>query len=149
MDDIKILFLGDHSVGKTSMIRTLLTHSFPAHVPSITPRAILRAAPPLSQFTLIDSSIDVWDSDLPSFSLIVLVYDLTRPETQHRVLSHWLPRVQQHPVIIVGNKKDLPHMCQKSEEFAQTVLAQFATCYICVETSATSYFSLSFLLQLA
>ena len=52
-------------------------------------------------------------SPFQSANAIILVYDLDRIETFHRLEHHWLPLLEQCyigevlPVIVVGNKMDL------------------------------------------
>lgn len=98
MSKIRVLFVGEQQVGKTSVIRTLLTHSFPSQVPPICPEATIPPSPPLlsSSFTLVDFLAKPYrapeDTELATLlkgaTAIVVVYDMTRPETQAKVLSH-------------------------------------------------------------
>jgi len=48
--------------------------------------------------------------DISKADVILLVYDVTRPETIDRLKQYWIPIINQKsrsPIILVGNKADL------------------------------------------
>ena len=131
---VRILFLGDPEVGKSSIISTYTSRHFPDDgVPSIIYDSKL---PPDS--TANGTFVIIMDSNSKSSSVgnaienrnnsslvdkicsahsIVCVYDVTRPETLESISSEWLPLIKEAishsnaaiipSVVIVGNKTDL------------------------------------------
>ena len=133
-DVVRILFLGDAEVGKSSIISTYISRHFPDDgVPSIIYDSKLPPdATANGTFVIImDSNAKIGGvggiiDNRSNSSLIdkicmaqsiVCVYDVTRPETLRSVSSEWLPLIKEvilsangatmPPVIIAGNKTDL------------------------------------------
>ncbi|TYZ63599.1 hypothetical protein PybrP1_004809 [[Pythium] brassicae (nom. inval.)] len=113
---VRIEVLGDEKVGKTSLICSLVSRHYSEKVPSV----LLNVQIPAEEsdenvvISITDTSSRV--SDLMRVSnavkrsdAILLVYDLTRPETFQR-LRRWLDFIGRHrevPVVLVANKKDI------------------------------------------
>lgn len=165
MQKLRILFLGDEQVGKTSIIRCYVTQSFPSDVPTCNPP--ISIPPELSfskaSLTIIDSYcifyLDRRGQDTENIireiqkaNIIILVFDITRPETFRRVTGFWLPLIgssSKVPCILVGNKIDLPKSSQNLEEVGKGITEQFPLCQILIETTAKSYNSISKLFEIA
>ena len=117
---IRVLFLGDEGVGKTSIILTLISDNFPRqvqktfHPVTISPNHYMM---PNKYFTqLIDGSTRKEDEQevdgmIEKCHVIVLVYDVNNHECKKRLKQYWMPRIvkinERAPVIFVGNKIDL------------------------------------------
>jgi small GTP-binding protein len=143
----KVILIGDGAVGKTSLIRRYMEGKFRAdYLPTIgsqiyTKKLVRKGE---TKITLV-----VWDiSGQPAFTgirpeyykgatAILLVYDLTRPETFHH-LDGWLNETKRYSsnpeIILIANKSDLEanrKINQKSgEEYASKINAPY------LETSA-------------
>ncbi|RLN37849.1 hypothetical protein BBJ28_00000471, partial [Nothophytophthora sp. Chile5] len=113
---VRIEVLGDEKVGKTSLICSLVSRHFSEKVPSV----LLNVQIPAEEsdenviISITDTSSRV--SDLMRVTnaskrsdAILLVYDLTRPETFQR-LRRWLDFIAKNkeiPVVLVANKVDI------------------------------------------
>lgn len=120
-NEIRVLFLGDESVGKTSIITTIVTDTFPKEVPKVFQSAVtispdLYVLPNRNNTVLIDSNSsreaeEQTDSDIEKCDVIVLVYDVNNFSIIKRLRTHWVPRIlklnDRVPIIMCGNKIDL------------------------------------------
>ena len=118
VNEAKMLFVGQGSVGKTSLIKRLLENNFDAHE-NKTEGINIRFWPVKCQDENIN--LNVWDFGgqeimhathqffLTKRSIYVLVLDARLGEEENR-LEYWLKIIQSFgdnsPVIIVGNKVD-------------------------------------------
>lgn len=111
-DDIVLGILGDSGVGKTSLITTLISESFPdtrvCHVmrPIVVPGDI---TPEGKSITLIDTEVSEPLSKNHAYSVVLLICDASLSETIDRISSHWLPLLTplDIPIMIGVNKIDL------------------------------------------
>jgi Ras family protein T1 len=122
---IKIVVVGDEKVGKTSFIASLISeHNLQHHLDKVIGPVVL----PGDMFNfdcttvLIDTSSDKSDeasveNEIAKCDVVLVMYDMTRPETAERVGIHWMQLIRKHkvPVIIVGNKLDLEEKHRESE----------------------------------
>ncbi|KAJ9512958.1 hypothetical protein QJQ45_029092 [Haematococcus lacustris] len=132
---IKVIFVGAAGVGKTCLIERLFTNKFDS-----TTQPTIGVDFRFKRYTIDNKSVGVtlWDTagaerfaalTCESLSLqqrcdalssyfrgahgIVLVYDVTRPETLEALRRQWLPEVERHQSrpdvvrLIVGNKVDV------------------------------------------
>ncbi len=120
-NEIRVLFLGDESVGKTSIITTIVTDTFPKEVPKVFQSAVtispdLYVLPNRNNTVLIDSNSsreaeEQTDSDIEKCDVIVLVYDVNNFSIIKRLRTYWVPRIlklnDRVPIIMCGNKIDL------------------------------------------
>lgn len=120
-NEIRVLFLGDESVGKTSIITTIVTDTFSKEVPKVFQSAVtispdLYVLPNRNNTVLIDSNSsreaeEQTDSDIEKCDVIVLVYDVNNFSIIKRLRTHWVPRIlklnDRVPIIMCGNKIDL------------------------------------------
>lgn len=120
-NEIRVLFLGDESVGKTSIITTIVTDTFPKEVPKVFQSAVtispdLYVLPNRNNTVLIDSNSsreaeEQTDRDIEKCDVIVLVYDVNNFSIIKRLRTYWVPRIlklnDRVPIIMCGNKIDL------------------------------------------
>jgi len=124
----KILILGSFAVGKTSLVSQYLTGFFSEKYLSTigvniktktieTEEVILNLI--IWDIADIVTHQSIPDSYLETSHGILLVYDLTRPETFNRILEEhkgFLEKAPNLTKIVIGNKKDLVENMQTFEE---------------------------------
>ncbi len=133
----KILLLGDASVGKTSLIRRFVVDKFSDdYITTIGTKVTKKDLRLEFGNRTVDLSLMIWDvlgqkgykgiqeSAFRGARGVLLVYDLTRPETRQSLGDYWVPRVRavagSVPMLIVGNKVDLvPSKPTALEEVAE------------------------------
>jgi len=119
-NQFQIILLGDAKVGKTSMIDTYITLTFPEKVESVKTDSII---PPPSHdeymsCILCDSSDDPTDpvllQKLGSSDIVFLLHDASRPSTLESIKNTWLPLVKKafnsdrtKSAVIIRSKNDL------------------------------------------
>ncbi|HLE45559.1 MAG TPA: Rab family GTPase [Thermoplasmata archaeon] len=120
----KILLLGDASVGKTSLIRRFVVDKFSDdYITTIGTKVTKKDLRLELGNRTVDLSLMIWDvlgqkgykgiqeSAFRGARGVLLVYDLTRPETRESLGEYWIPRVRSVagavPMLVVGNKVDL------------------------------------------
>jgi len=124
----KILILGSFAVGKTSLVSQYLTGFFSEKYLSTigvniktktieTEEVILNLI--IWDIADIVTHQSIPDSYLETSHGILLVYDLTRPETFNRILEEhkgFLEKAPNLTKIVIGNKKDLIENMQTFEK---------------------------------
>ncbi len=152
MREIRILVLGDEGVGKTSIISTIMSESFPKNPPKKIPPVCI----PPDMFVqykdistvLLDSSEDVSDDEISKANVILLVYDVVLQDTKQRLDTYWLPKIQavseDIPVILVGNKVDMrpSHFEIDLESIITPLIMKFKQLEMGIECSAKAYIKL-------
>ena len=146
MTIIKVVFLGESYVGKTSLINRYINNKFDEQQMSTITGSFLEKT---IKYKDKDYSFNLWDTSgreifrslnkifLKDVNIIVLVYDITKKQS-FLELQHWLDYIlDYHPnsfLILVGNKDDLyiKREIKKSdgEKFANVIHSAFT------ETSA-------------
>ena len=119
MKKIKCVLVGDNDVGKTSLIITYTSGTFPSgHVPSVHPEYSI-------QMVVADESVnlELWDTKeeeyedeyrlqtYPHTDVFLLCFSVESQQSFENVKSKWLPELTHHspgvPIVLVGNKSDL------------------------------------------
>ncbi len=120
----KVVLLGDGGVGKTSLIARYVVNKFDdKYIATIGTKVSRKDIQIVKPNLIINLRIMIWDilgqkeySKIRSASLsgaqgLILVGDLSRPETIKSLQEFWLKEVQAQvggiPTVVVGNKVDL------------------------------------------
>jgi len=112
----KVVLVGDAGVGKTSLLKKFFGEDI----------SNIRSTVGLDFYTYSreNNTIIFWDfagqkmfrelllNFVKGASVIILVFDLSRPRTMMSLLEYWLPRIRDHvkkdvKFIVVGNKRDM------------------------------------------
>lgn len=112
--------MGDRSVGKTSLILSLVSEEFPENVPykaeeitipaDVTPEQVPTN---IVDFSAADQTDDVLNDQIKKANVICVVYAVEDDTSISRISSHWMPLIRANhpdrpcPVVLVGNKIDL------------------------------------------
>ena len=143
----KLVFLGEQSVGKTSMITRFMYDSFDTHYQATIGIDFLSKTVYCKDKTI---RLQLWDtagqerfrSLIPSYirdsQVAVVVYDITNLPSFEQT-SKWIEDVRNERgenvlVVLVGNKVDLESMRQVPTEMAENLAKDLNTLFI--ETSA-------------
>ncbi|GMI65608.1 MIRO-related GTP-ase 1, embryo defective 2473 [Hibiscus trionum] len=146
---VRIVVAGDRDTGKSSLIATAATETFPTNVPHLLPPTRLPEDfyPDRVPITIIDTSANPEDKgklaeELKRADAVVLTYACDQPETLNRLSAFWLPELRQLevkvPVIVVGCKLDLrdDHQQVSLEQVMSPIMQQFREIETCIECSA-------------
>ena len=125
-ENVKIVVIGDASVGKTSIIATYISRLFTELVPNVLSDVIVPkdvTGPGEVGVTVMDTSPrlglggerEVLMSKIKAADCVLAVYDASRPQTVEGLIDTWLPLVQDvsgdgaggKAVLVVGTKADL------------------------------------------
>ena len=147
----KITFVGESSVGKTSLIQQYVNNIFdPNYLTTIGGDQLLKPY-------IIDGkkiNLNIWDTAgqerfrsinkifLKNSKIVILVYDITKKETYEKIVDYWYPRIcdvlgDDIIVGLAGNKCDL----YEKENISVDEVKKFANSnnMIFKETTATSF----------
>ncbi|KAK9691887.1 hypothetical protein RND81_09G226400 [Saponaria officinalis] len=146
---IRIVVAGDSGTGKSSLILTAVSETFPTDVPSLLSPSRLPddLFPDRVPITIIDTSAGVEHAnkraeEFRRADAVVLTYACDRPETLDNLSSYWLPELRRLevkvPVIVVGCKLDLRDDQQQVslEQVMSPIMQQFREIETCIECSA-------------
>nr|MDO8119429.1 Rab family GTPase [Candidatus Sigynarchaeota archaeon] len=124
----KCVIIGDSAVGKTSLISCFVEHKFPNdYRPTIGTNLYVKElqvkSNVLFQLTCWDiAGEQKWNVMRKMYykgsTGIILVGDLTRPDTFKSIINHWMNDVQEFcgdvPIVLLANKADLDPSVQES-----------------------------------
>ncbi|KAF9499026.1 mitochondrial Rho GTPase [Pleurotus eryngii] len=148
--DVRILLVGDESVGKSTIVTSLIKESFVSHVQHIVPEVTIppEVTPENVTTYIVDSGAGPSDkphleSEIRKAHVICVVYSIDNPNSFDRIPTYWLPHFKQLgvnvPVILVGNKIDLRGGEVTNEALEAEILPimnEFKEVETCVECSA-------------
>ena len=129
---LKICLIGDYAVGKTTLRRKYMGHSF---VPNYLPTRGADFSHYITTYQGYPFELLIWDlAGQPRFQTVrkhyflgssgaVVVFDLTRPETFFNMFF-WIDEFFKHvkaikPIVILGNKSDLVNSKKQQENLVQ------------------------------
>lgn len=119
--ELKVVLIGDASVGKTSILNRYITGS---HTSNISPTLGAAFTTKLVELDGENVKLQIWDTSgeeryrsmAPLYyrgaAVVVLVFDITNEES-YKDVDHWLEALRQHLninntlIVLVGNKLDL------------------------------------------
>ena len=157
-NEIRVLFLGDEGVGKTSIIHYIVTDMFPKNVKKVFKTTTLDSDLYLLESNiktvLVDSSTSKdhthqTDMEIERASVIILVYDVNNTDIVKRLRTTWLPRIvklnEKVPIILCGNKMDLRSSNSEGdlESLLTPCVMDFRQAEMGIECSAKGYIGLS------
>ncbi|KAJ8572911.1 hypothetical protein K7X08_009422 [Anisodus acutangulus] len=146
---VRIVVAGDAKTGKSSLILTAATDSFPPNVPPVLPPTRLPddIYPDKVPVTIIDTSSSPeyrakLVEELKRADAVVLTYACDKPATLDRLSTFWLPELRRLevrvPVIVVGcmlDKRDEQNSVSL-ELVMSPIMQQFREIETCIECSA-------------
>lgn len=116
MKQINVVIIGDSSVGKTSIIKSVTQKAFGEDF-SYT------IGVDYSRIKDDDIEIQIWDTSgmekfktlttsyYRSADVIIIVYDVSEPDSYENVMTEWIPQVSRFKhdihIVLAGNKTDL------------------------------------------
>jgi len=162
MFDVKIMLVGDGSVGKTCMLISYTTNSFPGeYVPTVfdnyTANAVVEG---------VAVNLGLWDTagseeyntlrplSYPGTDVFLICFSLTSPESYENVRKKWHPEVThfnpETPIVLVGTKLDLrdnPDTINSLKELGLTTISKEMGQALATEIKAWRYLECSALTQ--
>lgn len=146
---VRIVVAGDPKTGKSSLIVSAVSESFPDNVPPVIAHTRLPddLFPDRVPVTIVDTSSSPQNrskliDELRKADAIVLTYACHKPETLERLSTFWLPELRRLevrvPVIVVGCMLDLREAPQEIslEQVMSPIMQQFREIETCIECSA-------------
>jgi small GTP-binding protein len=136
---LKIIFIGDPDVGKTSLIKNFVEGVFPRdYLPTIGTNFYIKNIAFSSKNEEYDCQLSIWDvagQDLwsgmrmqyyKSTDGVFLVGDLTRSQTFEHLVSYWKKDMGEFvdlskPRLLLANKADLTTNYKKNQQFYNTM----------------------------
>ncbi len=161
--NVRILVLGDHGVGKSSMIHTFISRQFPLEVPPVLTESIIPPERTASDVTVtitdsrIDSSLKPGDQEvlchkIIAADVILALYDVSNLETLDSLHNYWLPWIKDYvdqesgqckPVIVVAHKEDLAPESEEERKKLKALLTDFSMVLSAYRCSSLKFTPLS------
>uniref|UniRef100_A0A0X3Q2A0 Mitochondrial Rho GTPase 1 n=1 Tax=Schistocephalus solidus TaxID=70667 RepID=A0A0X3Q2A0_SCHSO len=153
---VRILLLGEPSVGKTTLILSLVSEEFSPQVPAradeitipadVTPE---RVPTEIVDFSFRTQTQDQLVDEIRRATVICLVYSLDNENSIHPIDGRWLPLIRscfkateaRVPVVLVGNKLDL--VPSSKMEQVLPLMERYPEIETCIECSAKTMRNLS------
>ncbi|KAM4086095.1 hypothetical protein ACJW30_10G077700 [Castanea mollissima] len=148
---VRVVVAGDRGTGKSSLIASAASESFPENVPPVLPPTRLPADffPDRIPVTLIDTSSSLenrakLNEELKRADAVVLTYACDQPLTLSRLNTHWLHELRRLevkvPVVVVGCKLDLREErdTMNLEQVMSPIMQKFREIETCIECSAAN-----------
>ncbi|KAK6804936.1 hypothetical protein RDI58_002720 [Solanum bulbocastanum] len=146
---VRIVVAGDAKTGKSSLILTAATDTYPPNVPPVLPPTRLPddIYPDKVPVTIIDTSSSPENrgklvEELKKADAVVLTYACDKPATLDRLSTFWLPELRRLevrvPVVVVGcmlDKRDEQYPVSL-EQVMSPIMQQFREIETCIECSA-------------
>nr|VZI20459.1 unnamed protein product [Spirometra erinaceieuropaei] len=153
---VRILLLGEPSVGKTTLILSLVSEEFSPRVPARADEITIPAdvTPERVPTEIVDFSLRIQTQDqlvdeIRRATVICLVYALDNENSIPPIDGHWLPLIRscftatepRVPVVLVGNKLDL--VPNSKMEQVLPLMERYPEIETCIECSAKTMRNLS------
>ncbi|XP_011176376.1 mitochondrial Rho GTPase isoform X2 [Solenopsis invicta] len=145
--NVRILLIGERSVGKTSLILSLVSEEYAEEVPSkaeeitipadVTPEQVPTH---IVDYSAVEQTEDQLAEEIQKAHVICVVYSVDDEDTLDRAASYWLPLIRRCspdnrcPVVLVGNKIDL--VDYSTIEAVYPIMKEFTEIESCIECSA-------------
>ncbi|XP_023709207.1 mitochondrial Rho GTPase isoform X3 [Cryptotermes secundus] len=153
--NVRILLVGERSVGKTSIVLSLVTEEFTEDVPAkaeeitipgdVTPEKVPTF---IVDYSAVEQTHEMLTTEIQRAHVVCVVYAVNDEESLEKVSTYWLPLLRdvpltQHyrPVVLVGNKMDLVDFT--SADSLSTIMDEFPEVQMCVECSARTLKNIS------
>lgn len=153
---VRIVVVGDPKVGKSSLIKTLISESFEEEVQPVLPTVVIppEVTPEKVHVSIVDTSSSPeerhkLEEEIRKADVLVLVYDVSKRETLDRASSYWLPTLRRLgvsvPVVLVGNKIDVRGIGadHSLEHLIKPIMDEFREVDVCIECSAKQVFNIA------
>lgn len=159
MSSVKCVVTGDGTVGKTCMLVSYSTNSFPTeYVPTVfnnyTKNLLLNGKP---------VKLGLWDTagqedydrlrplSYTKADILLICFSLDSPDSLKNVTTKWVPEAQHHvpaaPFIIVGTKLDLREQSQNGSQNPSKYVSQQQGQQVAEQVGAVAYLECSALTQ--
>ena len=156
MQSIKCVAVGDHGVGKTSMLISYETNSFPR------PGEYIQRAFDSCVYPYLTNGLRLWDTaggedydrlrplSYPQTDVFLVCYSIISRTSYENVKTKWIPEIQHHvpdaPFLLVGTKTDLRNDKSVLSKVGE-VLQIDDGCHMAKQLGAKSYVECSALTQ--
>eukprot|EP00761_Pharyngomonas_kirbyi_P008932 gb/GECH01008944.1/.p1 GENE.gb/GECH01008944.1/~~gb/GECH01008944.1/.p1 ORF type:complete len:175 (+),score=15.48 gb/GECH01008944.1/:1-525(+) len=149
MDSIKCVFVGDKSVGKTSILATYAYNAFPElYIPKVfDDHNFNKLIDGKNKWIgLKDTATDDCRRSYPNANVFILVFSVVDPDSVNNVREKWFRELRNYapkiPIILVGSKADLREnrrTVQSLESQGQTPVDMFEGTKMAKEIGAVEY----------
>ena len=146
-------------MGKTSIIKVLITESFEEEVQPVLPVVVVprEVTPERVHVSIVDTPSDSpfegkLNKELTQADVVILVYDASDDSTRERIKSFWLPKFRQMrinvPIVLVANKIDKrPEVGNTAMDNLQAqiqpMMNEFKELDVCIECSAKNVMNIA------